>query len=299
MARARETAYSDAMLLGPRGAVSLLGALGLLFVVVAVAMGALSLSAGLQALLSGVPFGAALDATWVEPVVLQLSLLTGLLVATGVGTAGAWGKELTYREALDITPVPRALIFFAIIGGLALQFPLRELVNLIVDVGGAAAMSVEQQMMLQRAVRIDSVSDALLVPLTIVAAPAIGEELLFRGLMLPGLSRRYGDRAGLVLSAALFAVIHGAPALIAMVFIAGLVLGYVRQRTDSILPCVAMHGAFNAVPVLLPVSVVRIEGFNTVGEDVYHLPLTLALGGAVVAAASVMAIARLSSGDGD
>ncbi|MEC7525045.1 MAG: CPBP family intramembrane glutamic endopeptidase [Myxococcota bacterium] len=282
------------MLLGPRGAVTVLGALGLLFVVVAVTLGALSLSAGLTALFSGAAFGQALDETWVQPVVVQLSLLTGLLVATGLGTAAAWGRELTYREALDINPVPAAIIVLAIVGGLALQFPLRELVNLIVDLAGGAAMSLDQQLLLQQAVRIDSIADALLVPLTIVAAPAIGEELLFRGLLLPGLSYRYGDRVGLVLSAALFALIHGAPALIAMVFVAGLVLGVIRQRTGSILPCVAMHGAFNAVPVLLPASVVRIEGFNTVGADVYHLPLGLALGGALVAAASVMAIARLS-----
>jgi hypothetical protein len=66
-------------------------------------------------------------------------------------------------------------------------------------------------------------------------------------------------------------------------------------RTGSVLPCIALHGAFNAVPVLLPAEVVRIEGFNTVGPGVYHQPLILAVGAALLCAVSLALLTRLTT----
>ncbi len=97
----------------------------------------------------------------------------------------------------------------------------------------------------------------LLLRLAIVAllAPALGEELLFRVLLLPAPGRPV-PASRLVLSAALF--VHGHPPqawlfgrhwaavvldpfFLAAVFVIGIALGRLYARTGSIWPCVLLH----------------------------------------------------------
>ena len=67
----------------------------------------------------------------------------------------------------------------------------------------------------------------------VVVAP-VGEELLFRGLLLPWLERFFSARAALAISAGLFALQHAAygPGVVAVLVI-GLVLGWARQRSGG------------------------------------------------------------------
>lgn len=277
----------------------MLGAFVLLVVAV---LCAAAVGAGLVALhaaTNGVGWDEGVRAVTSDPLLLALTQLTGLVLATGAGVLAAFGSDVRYREALDVHPVPFAIAMLAITAGFALQFPLNELANLVTAIDPSLGMDPAQQRALREWIHVDTVAEALLVPLAVVAIPAASEELLFRGLMLPGLDKRYGPRVALVLSSLLFGLIHWAPAAIAYATVAGFALGWLRRKTGSVLPCVAMHGAFNAAPVLLPVEVVRIEGFNHApGEGVYHLPLPLVLGGALVAGACLYAIMRLT-GDVD
>lgn len=79
----------------------------------------------------------------------------------------------------------------------------------------------------------------------VLVAP-FAEELVFRGLGFATLGRY-----ALPLTAALFALAHGLPVLLIPVAIAGLALGYVRQRTGSVLPGMGVHMSLNALALLL------------------------------------------------
>jgi membrane protease YdiL (CAAX protease family) len=274
--------------------VTVFGALALLALAAVVAAAVGAATAGLHALTHGVGFDEGVAAVARDPLALALAQLAGLVVATGAGVLSTFGSEVRYAEALDVRPVPIAIAVLALTAGLALQFPMHELANLLAEIDPDLGMDEAQQQMLRDFIRIESVYEAIVVPLAVVAIPAVSEELLFRGLLLPGLTKRYNPAVGLVLSSLLFGLIHWAPVAIAYATVAGFALGWVRLKTGSVLPPVAMHGAFNAVPVLLPVELVRIEGFNTVGEDVYHLPLSLVVGAAVVAGASLFVLMRLT-----
>lgn len=81
-----------------------------------------------------------------------------------------------------------------------------------------------------------------------VIAP-IGEELVFRGLLLRGAEHRMGSREALVFSAAFFAAAHLQPYFVAGLFVVGLVLGAVYQRTRSLIACVYVHGLYNLLSV--------------------------------------------------
>ncbi|RAK70720.1 hypothetical protein DLM85_01910 [Hymenobacter edaphi] len=78
-----------------------------------------------------------------------------------------------------------------------------------------------------------------------VAAPVL-EELLFRGVLLPGLLRNYGPARAILQSGLVFGVFHLNPAQALSAGLLGLLLGWVYWRTDSLLACMWLHFLNNA-----------------------------------------------------
>lgn len=73
------------------------------------------------------------------------------------------------------------------------------------------------------------------------------EEILFRGLLLPVLARRYGAWAALLGTSFLFAVIHGHLPSFAPLFGLSLALGFAYIVSASLLVPIAMHALFNSI----------------------------------------------------
>ncbi len=75
---------------------------------------------------------------------------------------------------------------------------------------------------------------------------ALGEEMLFRGVLYSWLRRRLSARAAIPVSAAAHAAIHGFPAVLPLGFVLGLGFGWVRERSGSTVPTVVVHALHNA-----------------------------------------------------
>ena len=78
-----------------------------------------------------------------------------------------------------------------------------------------------------------------------VLAP-LGEELLFRGALFGWLRRRLNAAPTIMLTAALFAVIHMMPVVLPLAFVFGLGAGWIRERTGSTTPFFTVHVLNNA-----------------------------------------------------
>jgi membrane protease YdiL (CAAX protease family) len=87
----------------------------------------------------------------------------------------------------------------------------------------------------------NAIAIALFVPIV--------EELACRGLGFR-LLEPYGQPVAIVGSAIAFALAHGAVIDLPWVLVTGLGLGYLRSRSGSIYPCVALHAIVNGVAVL-------------------------------------------------
>ena len=83
------------------------------------------------------------------------------------------------------------------------------------------------------------------VPVVLLAP--IAEEAFFRGVVCEGLARRYGDGIGIFGSALLFAGVHASWLVMPSALIFGLLMGLYQRRTGSILACIAVHFANNAI----------------------------------------------------
>lgn len=82
-----------------------------------------------------------------------------------------------------------------------------------------------------------------------VLAP-FGEELFVRGLGF-GLFSPFGRAAAIVLPALAWALMHGIPAAIFPLLVFGIGLGYLRDRSDSVIPTMIVHGLYNGLAVAL------------------------------------------------
>jgi membrane protease YdiL (CAAX protease family) len=82
-----------------------------------------------------------------------------------------------------------------------------------------------------------------------VLAPLV-EELVFRGLLYGWLAGRWGKRVGWIASSLAFAIAHTEPAHIILVLPLGLLFGWLRQRTDSLLPSIVAHIANNGLALV-------------------------------------------------
>lgn len=92
----------------------------------------------------------------------------------------------------------------------------------------------------------------LLGLVVIIGAPVV-EEIVYRGVVQPGLISSWGRAAGIVTTAALFTAIHMQPVEFPGLFAFALVLGWTRYSTDRIGMSIVTHMAFNATGLALVV----------------------------------------------
>ena len=90
---------------------------------------------------------------------------------------------------------------------------------------------------------------ALAAGLAVVLGPLL-EELLFRGFLQSFASQRFGRTGGAIVAALVFAPLHGV-ADAAPVFTLSLLLGWLRQRTQSLLAPWAVHSLNNGLTLYL------------------------------------------------
>jgi membrane protease YdiL (CAAX protease family) len=90
-----------------------------------------------------------------------------------------------------------------------------------------------------------------LMTLIIGVIGPVAEEVFFRGLAYNSLKRRFGVPAGILLSAAFFSAIHGNPLAFIPIFLMGVVLAWVYERTGSLAAPIGIHCANNLLVVVL------------------------------------------------
>ena len=99
--------------------------------------------------------------------------------------------------------------------------------------------------------------------LAVVVAAPLGEETLFRGFLFKGiLHSRLGGAGAIVLTALIWAALHRQYDLFDManIFVAGLLLGYARLRTNSIYSGLLMHALMNLIATIEVAAAIRLAG---------------------------------------
>ncbi len=198
-----------------------------------------------------------------------------------------------FLESVHVRPLIGGIVALSFIAGLFMQLPFAEIGNLVQELW---PVSFDELARRHRLVQPTTWWGGVSALLALVLVAPVTEELLFRGWLLQELKEQYGARMALVWSSVLFGLVHVQPAAVLYAVLGGLVLGSVALRTRSTLASIAMHAGVNALPLLLPATLIRIEGFNTLNQHVEHIHwwlLLLSIAGAAGSLAIVWRATRV------
>ena len=240
--------------------------------------------------------------TWGEAIraAAQAPLNYALVQAASVGVIFVLAfphrrREGGLLESVHVRPLIGGLVALCFIAGAFMQLPLAEVGNLVQEVW---PVSFDELARRHRLVNPTTWWGGVSALLALVLVAPVTEELLFRGWLLQDLKAQYGERRALVWSSVLFGLVHIEPAAVLYAMLGGLVLGAVALRTKSTLASIAMHAGVNALPLLLPATLVRVEGFNTLSQRVEHIHWWLLLLSLAVAGGALAIVWRSTADEG-
>jgi membrane protease YdiL (CAAX protease family) len=178
------------------------------------------------------------DALWRD---VQGQLLYALIAVAGAAILP--GRSVADRLGLGGGRLGAGRIAIALLGFLALSHALHSAVVWLELLEGTTLAEIDE------VVREASPAHPVLVFLAVGIAPALGEELLFRGLLLRLLAARWPGAVAVLGSAALFGaahldLVHGVAA-----FLLGGYLAAIAERADSLRPTLLCHAANNSLAV--------------------------------------------------
>ena len=232
----------------------------------------------------------------------RLSLNAAILLTlfAGVPAMLSWWWRTPPRTAAELR-LPRLLAWAGAAAlGLALWPFAYEWLMLVERLGGGGLDGLVGARAMVDTLR--SQVPAALVLLTLAIVPAACEELFFRGFLQTAAARRLRPLAAVALSATLFGAFHlvqpGTLPLGRFVSTTalGLVLGWVRHRSGSVLPGMLLHVMHNGLLLSLALFQDRLGGvpllrrIAAASEGETHLPAALLAVSAVVAVVGAVAV---------
>lgn len=112
--------------------------------------------------------------------------------------------------------------------------------------------------------------DGLFSFLTIVIAAPILEEMIFRGMMLEGLLRRYSPATAIITSAVFFGIAHGNPVQFVSASLLGCFIGWIYYKTRSIIWAIIVHLCNNLTAFMLSsIDSEEMQSFEVNVIDLY------------------------------
>ena len=179
---------------------------------------------------------------------MQMGVLAAVL-GNGCVFAGVMHyQKLTYRALFHQSAASARATLVLVVPPVLLLVPglmllIVTAMNLLVRV---APLSAWEESMFSRMAD-GSVAATLAV---CVMAPLL-EEMLFRGIVLRGFLQRYSRWQAIMGSALLFGVAHMNIYQFVVGLVLGAVLGWLYERTRSLIPCIALHAAYNTGTILI------------------------------------------------
>ncbi|CAN5387830.1 hypothetical protein BH10ACI1_BH10ACI1_13540 [soil metagenome] len=116
----------------------------------------------------------------------------------------------------------------------------------------------EQENELTQILKSSRTATILVAIMATFTAPIV-EEIVYRGVLYSAFQRAFGVTAAVVSVTFLFAVIHvpqyyPSYSTIILIFLLSLILTLIRVRTKNLLPCIALHFAFNGIQSVILIA---------------------------------------------
>ncbi|ANH66961.1 CPBP family intramembrane glutamic endopeptidase [Mitsuaria sp. 7] len=188
-------------------------------------------------------FRETLGLSFEQMTVLITVLADGLVIAVALHLQGAGYRDVLHPDRSSLLPT-----LVLVVPAVLLLTPLLLLLNSVLFTGLQAVLPLsDYEARAFTELHEPTLAMALMV---CVVAPVV-EELLFRGVLLRGFLKRYPRGLAIGYSALYFGVAHLNIYQFCLAFLLGLLLGLLYERGRSLMPCIALHAAFNTIGFLL------------------------------------------------
>jgi ABC-2 type transport system permease protein/sodium transport system permease protein len=225
---------------------------------------------------------------------LFVAAIVTVLVFCGIPAVVALFNRVRFRSGLGLVwPRVTALIAAAMLG--FVLWPAAHELFLLNEQIGITVLGVDQLAQVQSLLEQLQNISPLWILLALAVVPGVCEEFFFRGLFFTSLRAVTTPWRTIIATAVLFGLFHVvaatvlAPERFLPSAFLGLVLGWIRYRTGSVIPCMLLHVVHNGFVLLIVHwrDALAERGFGV--QDATHLPATwLAIAAAGAAAAVVM-----------
>ena len=226
-----------------------------------------------------------------SPPAIVVQVIAGSAALAALAVIASRMRRLEPGPSLGLVAPRRSELALAALGVLPMGILSDELTYGL----GRAAPGLFDSFLLERfAATFTNASAPWFVALTaaIAVGPAIGEELLFRGIILRSLAARLPGGLAVLLSAILFGAIHFDALQGLGATLIGLYLGFVALASGSLWPAIAAHAINNLLCALF--ARLDPEGAGSAFDTGHPWPLVAA--SVVAAAAVIAALVRMGSG---
>jgi len=225
-----------------------------------------------------------------------LELMTGeMLFFLAAAVVASWVRiRGVARQPLGFRPIP-AWHFLLIV---MITLPLAQLCGGLHERATGAWESLISGMEGGDPLKMTDVNEALkplaeqapvsLLLLVIAVAPAIGEEVIFRGVIGRGLTGRYGVVAGVTLTSMMFAAVHMHPAHVVALLPLAVFIHLVYLSTRSLLAPILLHLLNNSLAVFILKLSSHLEGTPLAVEESMPLEMMVVLAAISLVAAWVL-----------
>lgn len=120
---------------------------------------------------------------------------------------------------------------------------ITSIITMIMNLLG---ISPEIPTLIELAKKCSGINFILIIIAVVVAAP-LTEELIFRRIIFGFLATRIGLVASIIVTSALFALVHDSPTQFAALFVLGMGFQVIALAFNSLIPAIIMHSCFNSI----------------------------------------------------
>lgn len=143
---------------------------------------------------------------------------------------------------------------------------------------------------------VENGGDIALVILVLCVLPALGEELMFRGVMLKSLERE-GTLGAILLSALVFALSHFNPAQLVHQFLLGAILSYIVVVTGNIFYACLIHFLNNVTALFIGNIIPGYDSLAVMSGKNAAIMVGICIAGILVLYPSIYALVKVSGKD--
>lgn len=185
-----------------------------------------------------------------DPSAISMEMFLAIDFAAKVAAVGllfgflGWRREKPGLVRPD--PSPRASIAVGCLAAIAF-LPIQVGASALQDwIYGLLGREFHAQEILVKAIEGPDATFGAVALFAVLVAPPF-EEFAFRGLLHSGFRTRLGPVAASIATAFLFAAFHGNLDVVPVLFLFGLLLSWLRERTGGLTVPIAAHACYNAV----------------------------------------------------